>query len=157
MLREGRRGMLRGRGRRWGRRGGRGRRRVRVTRSLERVLERVQARRLREERLRLEKVVGGEVRRLRGGEVGLGVWAHVMVGQVRREGLGAAGGAAGLSHQRRLVVRLGLRGDGGLVGVKVQPAQVGKRVESLGLWRGGRAGGQHGMSVRKVGVRQKRK
>lgn len=97
------------------------------------------------------------MRRLRGGEVRFGVWAHVMVRQVRREGLGATGGAAGLSHQRRLVVRLGLRGDGGLVRVKVQRTQMGKRVQSLGLCRGGRVGGQHGVSVRRVGVWQKRR
>lgn len=162
MLRERRRGMQGGRGRRRGRRGGRGRRRVRVRWrwSLVRVLKRVQARRLGEERLRGEKMVGGEVRRLWGGEVGFGVWAHVMMSQVRREGLGAAGGGGRLrwtGHKRRLVVRLGLRGDAGLVRVKVQRAQVGKRVQRLGLRWGGRAGREHGMPVREVGGRQERR
>lgn len=78
---------------------------------------------------------------------------------MRRESLGAAGGGAALrwtSHKRRLVVGLGLRGDAGLVGVKVQRAQVGIRVQRLGLRRGRRVRGQHGMSVREVGVRQER-
>lgn len=162
MLRERRRGMQGGRGGRRGRRGGRGRRRVRVRGrwSLVRVLKRVQARRLREERLRGEKMVGGEVRRLRGGKVGFGVWAHVMVSQVRREGLGAAGGGVRLrwtGHKRRLVVGLGLRGDARLVRVKVQRAQVGEGVQRLGLGRGGRVGREHGMSVREVGGRQERR
>lgn len=125
-----------------------------------RVLKRVQARRLREERLRGEKMVGGEVRRLRGGEVGFGVWAHVMVSQVRREGLGAAGGGVRLrwtGHKRRLVVGLGLRGDARLVRVQVQRTQVGERVQRLGLGRGGRVGREHGMSVREVRGRQERR
>lgn len=135
--------MLRGRGGRRRRGGGRGRRRVRVgrSRSLVLVLESVQARRLGEEGLGGEEVVGGVVRRLRGGEVGFGVGADVMVGQVRGEGLGAVVG----------------RGPAGLVGVEVQ-REVGVRAEGRSLGLGGRrARGEHGMSVREVGVGQERR
>lgn len=77
--------------------------------------------------------------RLRGGEVGFGVGADVMVGQVRGEGLGAVVG----------------RGPAGLVGVEVQ-REVGVRAEGRGRGRGlGRR--RHGMSVREVGVRQERR
>lgn len=117
-----------------------------------------------------EEGVRGEAGVLRGEE---GFGKLVMVGEVRREGLGAGEGdtrlgGGGGGHEGRLEVRLRLRGEAGLVG-GVQVAQVDRmrrprltqeRVQSALLVGRRRAGdgvwGEDVGLMRKVGVGQER-
>lgn len=113
-------------------------------------------------------MVRGEVGMLRG-EEGFGVRGDVlmMVGEVRRERLGAAEGSVGLrraGHKWRLVIRLRLRGDVGLVRrMQVKLAYVNRvgrglltevRVQGLGLRGVSGTRGEEWRSVRKMGVWQ---